>query len=77
MLRDLQRYIFFKIKDSTGYGGIHMLQKPINRPSKYIFLLCYLLLEKIEEKKALSALNLLNVRKLRNGKVQYKKSKRL
>ena len=33
-----------------GYGGLHMLYKHINRPSKYIFLLCSLLLEQVEEK---------------------------
>ena len=32
-------YTFKKIKDFIGYSGLHMLYKPINRPSKYLFLL--------------------------------------
>ena len=40
-LRVIQKYIPpKKIKDFIGYDGHQMLYKPINRPSKYIFLLC-------------------------------------
>ena len=37
-------YSIKKIKYFKGYGGLHMLRKLINRPSKYIFLLFQLLL---------------------------------
>ena len=33
-------YTFKEIKEFVDYGGLHMLYEPINRPSKYIFLLC-------------------------------------
>ena len=33
-------YTLKKIKDFIDYDGLHMLYQPINRPSKYIFLLC-------------------------------------
>ena len=36
-----------KIKDLIGYGGLHMLQKTMNRSLKYIFLLRQLLLQKV------------------------------
>ena len=48
-----------------------MLYKPINRPSKYIFLLCYLLLKKLMEK--IKCFESSNFMILRNGKVQYLK----
>ena len=38
--RSSKTYIIKNIKDFVGYGGLHMLYKPISRPSKYIFLLC-------------------------------------
>ena len=42
-LKALEKYTLStlskKMKDFTGYGGLHMLYKPMNRPSKYIFLL--------------------------------------
>ena len=40
---------FKKIKDFIGYDGLHRLYKPIYRPAKYIFLLCWSLLEKVME----------------------------
>ena len=44
-LRGIQKYMpSKKVKDFIGYGGLHMLyyqiELLINRPSKYIFLLC-------------------------------------
>ena len=39
-LRGLQKCIHSKkIKGFIGYGDLHMLYKPINRPSKYLFFL--------------------------------------
>ena len=53
--------------DLISYGGIHRLYTAIYRPSKYLFLLCLLFLEKVMEN--------IFFKKLRNGKVQDKKFK--
>ena len=47
-----------------------MLYKPTSRPSKYIFLLCYLLLEKVIE----NMFWIFKLHVLRNGIVQHKKN---
>ena len=47
-----------------------MLYKPTSRPSKYIFLLCYLLLKKVIE----NMFWIFKLHVLRNGIVQHKKN---
>ena len=37
------------MKDFVGYGDLRRLCKPIYGPSKYMFFLCQLLLEKVME----------------------------
>ena len=48
-IRDRSKKYLQKIKDFIGKGDLRKLYKPISRPSKYIFLLCYLLLKKVIE----------------------------
>ena len=50
-----------------------MLCKPTSRPSKYIFLLCYLLLKKVIKNISFNVFWIFKLHELRNGIIQHKK----
>ena len=63
------------MKDFIGYGGLHMLYKPLSRPSRYVFLLLVIVGESNGKYIFECVLNLLTFMTLRNGKVQDKEFK--